>query len=83
MNGYIQYLRNTVCSSYYYYMNFVCITTLLADKVQKPGKVYVKHKRHIIKFSDAWAGQHVTFGKQRDTCEIYAWGLNNYYQLGK
>lgn len=52
------------------------------DYVQKPGQVHVKHHRRTVKFSDAWAGQHVTFGKQRDTGDIFAWGLNNYFQLG-
>lgn len=37
--------------------------------------------RHI-KFCDIWTGQYCTFAKVKDTGDIYAWGLNNYYQLG-
>ena len=34
-------------------------------------------------FSDIWAGAFVTYAKEKNTGEIYSWGLNNYYQLGK
>ena len=35
-----------------------------------------------MKFSDVWTGTYVTFVKEKEKGEIYAWGLNNYYQLG-
>lgn len=44
----------------------------------------MKHgSRKRAQFSDIWAGQYVTFAKEKETGEIYAWGLNNYFQLGK
>lgn len=37
---------------------------------------------HIYcRFSDIWAGTYVSFAKSTSG-DIYAWGLNNYYQLG-
>ncbi|XP_067929911.1 regulator of chromosome condensation-like [Watersipora subatra] len=33
------------------------------------------------KFDDIWAGTYVSFAKSTNG-DIYAWGLNNYYQLG-
>ena len=39
--------------------------------------------RKLAKFCDVWTGQYMTFAKEKDTGEIYAWGLNNYYQLGQ
>lgn len=45
-----------------------------------PAKVYFK-KRHT-KYSDIWTGQYVTYCEVKGTGEIFAWGLNNYYQLG-
>lgn len=38
--------------------------------------------RKMAKFSDVWTGQYMTFAQEKDTGDIYAWGLNNYYQLG-
>ena len=35
----------------------------------------------ICRFDDIWAGTYVSFAKTSDG-EMYAWGLNNYYQLG-
>jgi len=37
--------------------------------------------RHV-KFCDIWTGQYCTYAKDKDTGDMYAWGLNNYYQLG-
>ena len=43
-----------------------------------------KHgSRKRATFSDIWAGQYVTFAKEAESGDIYSWGLNNYYQLGK
>jgi len=36
-----------------------------------------------VKFCDVWTGQYCTYAKAKDTGDIYAWGLNNYFQLGK
>ncbi|PAA54215.1 hypothetical protein BOX15_Mlig003874g1 [Macrostomum lignano] len=33
-------------------------------------------------FTDVWAGAYVSFAKSAKKGAIYAWGLNNYYQLG-
>ncbi|KAK7100546.1 regulator of chromosome condensation-like isoform X2 [Littorina saxatilis] len=38
--------------------------------------------RRLAKFSDVWTGQYMTFAQEKDTGDIYSWGLNNYYQLG-
>ena len=32
---------------------------------------------------DVWTGQYVTYTRAKDTGEIFAWGLNNYFQLGE
>ena len=34
-------------------------------------------------FSDIWTGCFVTFAKEKNTGDVYSWGLSNYYQLGK
>ncbi|CAL1547154.1 unnamed protein product [Lymnaea stagnalis] len=54
------------------------------DMILSPGRVKVKrHKsRKMAQFSDVWAGQYMTFAKDKENGDIYAWGLNNYYQLG-
>lgn len=39
-------------------------------------KVYI-----YFRFDDVWAGTYVSFAKSTKG-DIYAWGLNNYYQLG-
>ena len=54
------------------------------DSILKMGPVRcMKHgSRKRAQFSDIWAGQYVTFAKEKETGEIYAWGLNNYFQLG-
>lgn len=38
--------------------------------------------RKKVKFSDIFAGSFSTFATCRDTRDVYAWGLNNYGQLG-
>lgn len=45
-----------------------------------PGLVHCR-RRHE-KFCDIWTGQYVTYAKAKDTGKVYAWGLNNYFQLG-
>jgi len=42
----------------------------------------VRCRSRHVKFCDIWTGQYCTFAKAKDTGDIYAWGLNNYYQLG-
>lgn len=42
----------------------------------------VRCSRRSLKFADVWCGQYVTFAKAKDGGDIYAWGLNNYFQLG-
>jgi len=36
-----------------------------------------------VRFCDIWTGQYCTFAKAKDGGDVYAWGLNNYYQLGE
>ncbi|KAJ8306528.1 hypothetical protein KUTeg_017073 [Tegillarca granosa] len=38
--------------------------------------------KKLAEFSDVWAGQYMTFALEKNTGEVYGWGLNNYYQLG-
>ncbi|XP_053395077.1 regulator of chromosome condensation-like isoform X2 [Mercenaria mercenaria] len=45
-----------------------------------PEPVRFRKKKSV--FSDIWAGQYITFAKEKNTGEIYGWGLNNYFQLG-
>ena len=43
----------------------------------------LRHKtRRRAFFSDIWAGQYATYAQEKETGDMYAWGLNNYYQLG-
>lgn len=50
----------------------------LIDLLQ-PGPIRI-HKKVI--FCNVWAGSYATFAQCRKTSAIYAWGLNNYNQLG-
>lgn len=54
------------------------------DSILKMGPVRCKKhsSRKRAEFSDIWAGQYVTFAKEKESGDIYAWGLNNYFQLG-
>lgn len=56
-------------------IGFVIVELLLVPSM-------VKCNKRKQKFVDIWTGQYVTFAKAKDNGEIYAWGLNNYYQLG-
>ena len=55
--------------------------SVVSELLLNPSVVTCKSRR--IKFCDIWTGQYCTFAKEKDKGEIYAWGLNNYYQLGK
>lgn len=35
-----------------------------------------------VRFDNIWTGSYVTYAKAKSTGDIYAWGLNNYFQLG-
>lgn len=50
------------------------------DLLLKPAPVHFR--KRSLKFCDVWTGQYMTYAQVKDTGEIYAWGLNNYYQLG-
>lgn len=54
------------------------------DLILSPGRVKVKRNktRKLATFSNMWTGQYMTFAQDRENGDIYAWGLNNYYQLG-
>ncbi|XP_076086369.1 regulator of chromosome condensation-like [Mytilus galloprovincialis] len=54
------------------------------DSILKMGPVRCrKHSsRKHATFSDIWAGQYVTFAKEKESGDIYSWGLNNYFQIG-
>ncbi|CAH1773702.1 unnamed protein product [Owenia fusiformis] len=53
------------------------------DLILLPGEVHFKKsKGSKRKFSDIWVSTYSTYAQVADTNEIYAWGLNNYYQLG-
>lgn len=43
----------------------------------------VRFRRKKATFSDIWAGQFITFAKEKNSGDIYGWGLNNYFQLGE
>ena len=55
------------------------IRFFLSDLLLKPAQVYCRKRN--TKFSDVWTGQYATYAVAT-TGEVYAWGLNNYYQLG-
>ena len=62
-----------------------CYFISIVDSILKMSPVRCKKhgSRKRAQFSDIWAGQYVTFAKEKETGDIYAWGLNNYFQLGK
>ncbi|CAL4061856.1 unnamed protein product, partial [Meganyctiphanes norvegica] len=47
-----------------------------------PQPIKVFKNRKIVTFDDVWAGGLATFVRVKDTGEVYAFGLNNYNQLG-
>ncbi|XP_074640738.1 regulator of chromosome condensation-like [Tubulanus polymorphus] len=55
-----------------------------AEYLLTPGIVRCRRSRgrKSSKFSDIWAGTFDTFAREAESGDIYAWGLNNYYQLG-
>jgi len=54
------------------------------DLILSPGRVKAKRNRsrRLANFSDVWTGQYCTFAQDKENGDIFAWGLNNYYQLG-
>jgi len=46
----------------------------------QPIKVF-KARKHVT-FDDVWAGGLATFARAKETGDVYAFGLNNYNQLG-
>ncbi|XP_052100621.1 regulator of chromosome condensation-like [Mytilus californianus] len=54
------------------------------DSILKMGPVRcrIHSSRKHATFSDIWAGQYVTFAKEKESGDIYSWGLNNYFQIG-
>ncbi|XP_014661441.1 PREDICTED: regulator of chromosome condensation-like [Priapulus caudatus] len=51
--------------------------------VLEPGIVHCKRVRgKTIQFDKIWAGQYVTFARSKASGDVYAFGLNNYCQLG-
>jgi len=57
------------------------LSNSISEMLLQPKVVHCKARS--VKFCDIWTGQYCTFAKAKDTGDIYAWGLNNYYQLGK
>ncbi|XP_069959972.1 regulator of chromosome condensation-like isoform X1 [Cherax quadricarinatus] len=47
-----------------------------------PQPIKVFKNRKAVLFDDVWAGGVATFARARETGNIYAFGLNNYNQLG-
>lgn len=47
-----------------------------------PGVVSFKVTKKLL-FQDIWAGLYCTFAKEQQHGDIYVFGLNNYYQIGK
>lgn len=47
-----------------------------------PGLVEFKVTKKL-EFDDIWAGTYCTFAKEYQKGDIYVFGLNNYYQIGK
>lgn len=48
--------------------------------IPQPIKVFKSRKN--VSFDDIWAGGLATFSRSKETGEVYAFGLNNYNQLG-
>lgn len=47
-----------------------------------PGVVEFKIRKKLY-FDDIWAGHFCTFVKEHEKGDIYVFGLNNFYQIGK
>ncbi|XP_013792620.2 regulator of chromosome condensation-like, partial [Limulus polyphemus] len=45
-------------------------------------KVSKRQGRGYVDFDDVWTGSYVTFCREKDSGDIYGFGLNNFYQLG-
>lgn len=48
--------------------------------ILKPDAVRFRQKKSV--FSEVWTGQYITFAKEKNSGEVYGWGLNNYFQIG-
>ncbi|XP_062607370.1 regulator of chromosome condensation-like [Saccostrea cucullata] len=55
------------------------------EYILKPGVIRcLRHKsRKRVLFDDVFCGQYMSYAREKETGAMYAWGLNNYYQLGK
>ncbi len=62
-------------------LSLITVVLCFSEYILEPAVVHFRKRK--ARFSDVWCGQYHTFAKDRDTNEVYAWGLNNYYQLGK
>lgn len=66
-----------------YKLSFFFFFPLSLELLLTPEVVRCKLSRKSQpKFTDIWAGQYTSFA-QDSNGNIYAWGLNNYFQLGK
>ena len=54
-----------------------------SDALLQPSIVKHYRARKALVFDGVWAGGENTFARDKNTGHIYAWGLNNYNQLGK
>lgn len=54
---------------------------MFAEALLDPQPIKVFKNRKAVLFDDVWAGGLATFARAK-TGGIYAWGLNNYNQLG-
>lgn len=64
----------------------LCVRELLlyiSETLLEPMPIKVFKNRKPVLFDDVWAGGLTTFARARETGHIYAFGLNNYNQLGK
>ncbi|XP_063606599.1 regulator of chromosome condensation-like [Penaeus indicus] len=52
------------------------------ETLLEPMPIKVFKNRKPVLFDDVWAGGLTTFARARETGHIYAFGLNNYNQLG-
>lgn len=59
----------------------MCLLLSAVGLLLTPAEVHCK--RRSVRFCDVWAGAYVTYAKAHGTGDIYTWGLNNYFQLGK
>ena len=68
------------CRFSVHYLYVLYILLFFSAYILKPEPV--RFRRKNCQIDDVFVGQYVTFAKEKTTGDIYAWGLNNYYQLG-